>query len=199
MGAAEQHTKEFVSHIEEAARGGPSQQPMHADDAGTGMSGQYRIGAGDVLQISVWHEADASVPAVVVRGDGNVSLPLVKDVAVVGLTPAEAEKVIGARLARYIHGADVTVIVREIHSQKIYMVGSVRTVGPVQMTGNMTVLQAITQAGGLTDYAKRKQIYILRTQNGKQTRLPFNYEAVIKGQASEQNIYLFPNDTVVVP
>jgi polysaccharide export outer membrane protein len=225
-GKAEQSSKELVTYIEGARRTGLTDEQIRknmgaagwdsrlVDDAFATMAAArpapqaaattdlpdgYRLGSGDILQVSVWREPDASVPSVVVRGDGNISLPLIKDVAIAGLPPGEAEKVIATKLARYIHAADVTIIVREIHSQKVYMVGAVRTVGPVQLTGKMTVLQAITQAGGLTDYAKRKKIYVLRTENGKQLKLPFNYEAVIKGEGVDQNILLSPNDTIVVP
>ena len=159
----------------------------------------YLIGIGDVLQVSVWREPDASAPTATVRSDGKISLPLVKDVEVAGMTAAEVERTIAERMSKFIRAPEVTVIVREIHSQKVYLIGAVRTVGPVTLTGPMTVLQAITEAGGLTDYAKKKQIYILRTVDGKQTRLPFNYEAVINGQGIAQNVQLLPNDTIVVP
>lgn len=159
----------------------------------------YRIGPGDVLNISVWKEPDASVPSVTVRSDGKISLPLIKEVEIVGLTPSEAEKTLSARMSRYIHGADVTVIVTQVNSRKVYLVGGLKIVGAVDLRGGMTVLQAITQAGGLTDYAKRKQIYVLRNESGRQVKLPFNYEAVIKGDKMEQNIILSPNDTIVVP
>jgi polysaccharide biosynthesis/export protein len=159
----------------------------------------YRIGPGDVLNISVFREPDASVPAATVRADGKISLPLIKEVEVVGLTAAEAEKLLAEKLSRYIHAADVTVIVSQINSRKIYLVGGLRAVGAFDLKGPMTVLQAITQAGGVTEYAKRKQIYILRVENGKQVKLPFNYDAVIKGESMLQNIQLLPNDTIVVP
>jgi polysaccharide export outer membrane protein len=176
-----------------------ARRPASPERIAADLPDVYRIGIGDVLQISVWGEPDASVSSTVVRADGNVSIPLVKDIGITDLTPREAEKAIAAKLERYLHGADVTVIVREIHSRKAYIVGAVRTVGQVPLTGRMTVLQAITQAGGLTDYAKRKHIYVLRSENGKQTKLPFNYEAVIKGEGVDQNIVMLPNDTIVVP
>jgi len=159
----------------------------------------YRIGVGDVLQVSVWREPEASAPAATVRTDGKISLPLIKDIEVAGMTAAEVEQLIAERIGKFIRTPEVTVIVREIHSQKVYLIGAVRVVGPVTLTGPMTVLQAITQAGGLTDYAKKKQIYILRNTDGKQTRLPFNFEAVISGAGIAQNIPLLPNDTIVVP
>ena len=159
----------------------------------------YRIGAGDVLQISVFREPEASVPAAIVRSDGKISVPLIKEVEVVGLTAPEAERMLSEKLSRYIRNPDVTLIIIQINSRKVYLVGGVKTVGSVDLKGRMTVLQAIAQVGGLTDYAKRKQIYILRTENGKQLKLPFNYDAVIKGEQTEPNIVLSPNDTIVVP
>ena len=165
----------------------------------TTVPSDYRIGSGDVLQVSVWKEPEVSVPSVAVRADGKITLPLVKDVEVAGLTPAELEKLLAERLSKFIPGADVTVIVQQIHSRKLYLVGAIRTVGSIDLRGEMTVLQAIAQAGGLTEYAKRKEIYILRRDNGRQVKLPFNYEAVIKGESMDQNFALLPNDMIVVP
>ncbi len=159
----------------------------------------YRIGPGDVLQISVFREPEASVPAAIVRSDGKISVPLIKEVEVAGLTAPEAERMLSEKLSRYIRGPDVTLIIIQINSRKVYLVGGVKTVGSIDLKGRMTVLQAIAQAGGLSDYAKRKQIYILRTENGKQVKLPFNYDAVIKGEQTEPNVVLSPNDTIVVP
>lgn len=159
----------------------------------------YRIGPGDTLQIVVYKEADASVPSVVVRPDGKITMPLIKEIAVAGLTPAEVEKLLAARLVRFIRDADVTVIPREIVSQRIYLVGAVRREGPIPLLSSMNVLQALNAAGGLTEYAKKRKIYVLRSENGKQTRLPFDYTAVIRGEHPEQNIELQLNDTVVVP
>jgi polysaccharide biosynthesis/export protein len=159
----------------------------------------YYIGAGDVLQISVWREPEASVPNAVVRPDGKIGLPLLKEIEVIGLTPREAEKVITARLAKLIPAADVTVVVTGINSKKLYIVGAVKKEGPIPYTYRMTVMQALSEAGGLSDYAKRKKIYILRAENGKEYRLPFDYEAVLKGERMELNIPMLPGDTLVVP
>lgn len=160
---------------------------------------EYHIGAGDVLQISVWKEPEASVGSTVVRPDGKIGLPLLKEVEVVGLTPRQAEKIITDRLAKYIPAADVTVVVSAINSKKLYLVGAVKSEGPIPYTYRMTIMQALSEAGGLSDYAKRKKIYILRTQNGKDYRLPFDYDAVLKGERMELNIPLLPGDTIVVP
>ncbi len=166
--------------------------------SGATLPSGYRIGPGDVVLVSVWKEPDAT-QEVTVRSDGKVSLPLVKEVEIAGLTPTEAEKMLSNRFGKLIPGADVTIIVRAINSRKVYLVGAVRTVGAINMTASLTVLQAIAQAGGLTDYAKKKQIYILRHESGKQVRLPFNYDAVIRGERMEQNVVLQPDDTIVVP
>jgi polysaccharide export outer membrane protein len=124
---------------------------------------------------------------------------LIKEIAIAGLTPTEAEKRLAEKFEKMIPSADVTVIIRTINSRKVYLVGAVRTVGPINMSSSLTVLQAIAQAGGLTDFAKKKHIYILRHETGRQVRLPFNYDAVIKGEHIEQNIVLQPDDTIVVP
>jgi len=159
----------------------------------------YKIGAGDVLQVNVWKEPDASVPSVVVRPDGMISIPLLKDIAVLGLTPKQAEVTITKALGRFITDANVTVVVAAINSKKVYLVGALKKEGPLAYSYRMSVMQAISEGGGLTDYAKRKKIYVLRNENGRQSRLPFNYDAVIKGEHMEMNIALLPDDTVVVP
>lgn len=164
-----------------------------------GVPDDYQIGAGDVLQISVWKEPDASVPTVVVRPDGKISMPLLKDVEVLGLTPLQAEGVITEGLLKLIQGADVTVIVTGITSKKVYIVGAAKKEGPLPYTYRMTIMQAISEAGGLTDYAKRKKIYVLHIDNGKEYRLPFNYDQVIRGEKTEQNIQLSPGDTLFIP
>jgi len=159
----------------------------------------YKIGAGDILQIVVWKEPDASVPGVVVRADGKISIPLLKEIEVVGFAPAELENLLTAQLSKFIRGADVTVIPTQIHSQKIYVIGGVKKEGALPLQSAMTILQAITECGGLTEYAKPRKIYLLRTQGAKQVRLPFDYEAVIEGMRPEQNIQVLPNDTIVIP
>ena len=157
----------------------------------------YRIGAGDVLQIAVWKEADASVPEVVVRADGKISVPLVKEIDVLGLTPKDLEKLLTERLSKLINDPDVTVVAKKINSLKVYLSGGVRKEGSIPLLGPMTVLQAINEAGGLTEYAKRKKIYILRPEGGKQVRVPFDYQAVIKGDRPDTP--LRPDDMIVVP
>ena len=176
-----------------------SRKPVTVAEESRSLPEDYHIGAGDVLQISVWKEPEASVPHAVVRPDGKIGLPLLKEVEVIGLTPAQAEKVITGRLSKLIPAADVTVVVTGINSKKIYIVGAVKKEGPIAYTYRMTVMQALSEAGGLNDYAKRKKIYILRTENGKDYKLPFDYEAALRGERMELNIPLLPSDTLVVP
>ena len=181
----------------------PPKQPEARDStvvAGSrGVPDDYVIGSGDVLQVSVWKEPDVTVPTVVVRPDGRIAIPLIKDVEVAGLTPMQAEKRITDLLSKYINTPNVTVVVTTINSKKVYVLGAVKKAGPLPYTYRMSVMQALSEAGGLTEYAKRKKIYVLRTENGKDYRLPFDYNAVIKGEKMEQNIQLLAGDTVVVP
>jgi len=164
-----------------------------------GVPDDYVIGSGDTLQISVWKEPEASVPVAVVRPDGKITVPLVNEVEVAGLTPTQAKQRITEGLAKFITGANVSVVVATINSKKVYVVGAARKEGPLPYTYGMTVLQALSEAGGLNDFAKRKKIYILRTENGREYRLDFNYDDVVKGESMEQNILLLPGDTVVIP
>jgi polysaccharide export outer membrane protein len=163
------------------------------------LPGGYRVGPGDQIGIFVWKEPDASAPDTMVRADGKVTLPLVKEISVDGYTPTELEAFLAEKYAAFINGADVTVIVKKINSRKVYMIGAVKKEGALPLLGPMTVLQAITECGGLNDYAKGKKIYVLRTEKGKQIRLPFDYYAAIRGEHPEQNVPLQPNDSVIVP
>jgi polysaccharide export outer membrane protein len=151
------------------------------------------------VHISVWIEPDASGPSVVVRPDGKITVPLIKDLEVAGLTPKQAEQRITNGLSKFINNPDVTVVVAAINSKKIYIIGAARKEGPLPYTYGMSIMQALSEAGGLTDYAKRKKIYILRTENGREYRLDFNYDEAVKGERMEQNVLLMPGDTVVIP
>lgn len=163
------------------------------------ITNRYRIGPGDVLQIEVWKEPEASVPSVTVRPDGTISLPMLGELRAAGLMTIDLQKLLCDRYGEVIRGARVTVMVREINSQKVYLIGEVRREGPIRMVAPLTVLQALAEAGGLTDYARRKKIYILRVVGEHRAILPFDYEAVVRGEKVEQNIFLHPGDTVVVP
>jgi len=159
---------------------------------------QYTIGAGDVLHISVWQEAEFSGNAMV-RPDGNISLPLINEVKVSGMTPVEVQDIIAQKLKRLVHEPKVTVTVTEIHSKQAFITGEVTRPGEYPLNTQITVLQLIAQAGGFTPFAKTDRIVVLRTVNGAQQRLGFKYKEVVKGVRTEQNITLQAGDTVVVP
>ena len=159
----------------------------------------YTIGADDVLSINVWKEPEVS-RTVPVRSDGKISLPLAGEVQASGETPLQLEKLLAAKLQGFISEPEVTVIVTEIKSQKFNILGMVSRSGTFPLTSSMTVLDAIALAGGFKDFAKQKSIYVLRKNpGGGESRLPFNYKEVIKGNNMAQNIKLQPGDTIVVP
>lgn len=159
----------------------------------------YVLGAEDVVNVNVWKEPDVT-RTVSIRPDGMISLPLIGEVKAGGFTPVELEEQLKQSLAKYIASPEVTVIVEAAKSHKFNVVGEVAKPGTYDLNSSMTVLDAIAAAGGLKDFAKSKQIYILRKNaDGSDQKLPFNYKDVIKGRHSEQNIALAPHDTVVVP
>ena len=162
-----------------------------------GASADYVIGSEDTLHVSVWKEPDltATLP---VRPDGKISLPLLNDVQAAGLTPMQLATDLTTRLKKYVADPQVTVVVTQMNSQKVFLLGEVLHTGAVPLIPNMTVLQVLATAG-FTQFANTKGIYVLRTENGKQEKLPFNYKAVVKSEHMEQNILLKPGDTVVVP
>jgi protein involved in polysaccharide export with SLBB domain len=164
-----------------------------------GVPDDYKIGAGDVLDINVWKEPDASIRGVVVRPDGKISLPLLREVDVVGISPGQLEKLITDGLSKLISTPVVTIVVTRINSKRIYVNGKVNKVGSIPYTDRMTVVQALSEAGGVTEYAKKNTIYVLRNENGKEFRFPFDYGAVVKGEKMQLNIPLEPNDVIVVP
>ncbi|HTV55788.1 MAG TPA: polysaccharide biosynthesis/export family protein [Terriglobia bacterium] len=157
----------------------------------------YVIGASDELTVTVWKEPTLS-GSLLVRPDGMISVPLLGDVTAAGLTPLQLADQIAARLRKYIQDPNVSVVMTQINSKKIYLLGEVAKKGPVEMTPDMTLLEAIASAGGLTDYANSKKIYILRGEAGKQQKIPVHYKQALKGN-SQSNIALRAGDTIVVP
>lgn len=163
------------------------------------VTAPYRIGADDVLAISVWHEPDLS-RTVPVRPDGQISLPLVGDVTAAGKTAVELQVVLRAALAKFVKDPEVDVIVSDIRSQKINVIGEVTKPGAFPLTQSMGVLDALAQAGGLRDFAKKKDIYVLRVlPGGRRLRIKYSYQAVLKGGKNAQELMLQSHDTVVVP
>jgi polysaccharide export outer membrane protein len=155
------------------------------------------IGPDDVLHVSVWKETDLT-STLPVRSDGKISMPLLDDVQAAGLTPMQLANSLTDKLKKFISDPRVTVVVTQMNSQKIYILGEVTHTGAMALTPNMTVLQAIASAG-FTQFANTKGIYVLRAENGKQQKLPFNYKQVVKGESMDQNVLLKPGDTIVVP
>src|ERR1700730_7359453 len=158
----------------------------------------YVLGAQDVLDISVWKEPEVS-RTVPVRPDGKISLPLLNDVQAAGLTPAQLAAQLTESLKKFVANPQVTVIVTIINSQRVYIMGEVLRAGAYPLLPGMTVLQALSSGGGFTPYANLKKIYLLRQENGKQVKHPFNYKEVIGGKNPDQNITLKAGDTIVVP
>lgn len=160
---------------------------------------EFVIGTGDILAINVWKEAEIS-KVVTVRSDGRISLPLIGELQASGQTPRYLEAEIAKRLKDYVADPEVTVVVQEIRSQKFNVLGMVSHPGSFPLTKPMTVMDAIATAGGFRDFAKQKDVYVLRRDaSGKQSRFVFNYKDVIKGLHPEANIELQSGDTVVVP
>ena len=177
----------------------PPAQNADASTAAKPHDDSFVIGNDDVLAVNVWKEPDIS-RSIPVRSDGKISLPLVGEVQATGRTPLKLEQEIASRLKNYISEPEVTVIVQQINSQKFNILGQVTRPGSYVITNSATVLDAIAVAGGFRDFAKQKSIYILRQNvDGSQTRIPFNYKEVVKGQNPAQNIKLQPRDTIVVP
>ena len=150
-----------------------------------------------MLSVVFWREKDLSAD-VVVRPDGKISLPMLNDVAAAGLTPEALAALVAKAGAKFVRDAGATVIVKEIRSRKIYIIGEVSKPGTFQLGSEMTVLQALGEAGGFIEGAKKGDVAIVRSNGGKEQRFKFNYNDVVRGKNPEQNIRLLPGDTIIV-
>jgi polysaccharide biosynthesis/export protein len=157
----------------------------------------YVIGPSDVLAITVWKEPTLS-GSILVRPDGMISLALLGDIQASGMTPLQLSDQITTKLRKYIQDPNVSVVINQIHSKVVYLLGEVVKRGPVEMTPGMTLLEAIASAGGLTDFANQRKLYILRSDSGTQQRIPVNYKQALK-TGGALNLVLRPGDTIVVP
>ena len=157
----------------------------------------YVIAIDDVLTVNFWQE-QIGANDVIVRPDGKISLPLLNDVQASGYTPQQLADKLEEAASKYITEPDATVIVKEIRSRKVFVLGEVATPGMVPLSGDMTVLQVIAISGGLLEYADKKNIVIIRNEKGHEERLKFNYNDVVEGKNVQQNVFLQPGDTVVV-
>lgn len=169
-----------------------AKDPAPASQAGP----TYVIGPDDTLYISVWKEPDLT-ETLPVRADGKISMPLLNDVQAAGLTPMQLGAALTDRLKKYVSDPHVTIVVTQMNSQRVYVTGEVLHPGAMNLTPNMTVLQALSSAG-FTQFANTKGIYVLRNEHGNENRLAVNYKKLIKGEGG-QNIVLKPGDTIVVP
>lgn len=186
--AAQEHA---MSADKSSPSGGDYQVPVSV------AAPEYVIGAGDMLQVSVWKEPDLT-NTLPVRPDGKISLPLLNDVQASGLTPMQLGASITEKLKKFVADPRVTVVVTQINSQRIYVLGEVLHTGSMNLLPNMTVLQALATAG-FTQFANTGGIYVLRSESGKQQKIPVKYKKLIKGDAIDQNLALKPGDTIVVP
>ena len=157
----------------------------------------YVIGAEDVLTVVFWQEKELSAE-VIVRPDGKISLPLLNDVQAAGYTPEQLAANVAKAASKFVADPVATVIVKQINSRKVFVLGAVGKQGPVPLTSDLTVLQLIAQVGGLAEWADRKGIIVVRQENGRERRLKFNYDEVMEGKKLQQNVKLQPGDTVLV-
>jgi polysaccharide export outer membrane protein len=169
-----------------------------ATNAGITPAADYVIGPGDVLTVVFWREPEMSVEPVV-RPDGRISIPLLDDVEVAGLTPEQLKQKLLVAAQRVVQDPNVTVVVKQINSRRVYITGQVGKPGPYPLVTSMNVLQLISTAGGLLEYADEKNIVIMRSEKGQPTHFLFNYKDMVNRKNLKQNIELRPGDIVMVP
>jgi polysaccharide export outer membrane protein len=171
--------------------------PAAQDASKPAVAETYVIGAADVLAVSVFKEPTLS-GGILVRPDGMISMPLLGDVEASGKTPLQLAEEITARLKKYIQDPNVSVVVSQINSKKVFLIGEIAKTGPVELTPGMTLLEAIASAGGLTQFANSRRMYILRNENGNHLKIPLQYKQALDGYGAF-NLTLKPGDTIVVP
>jgi polysaccharide export outer membrane protein len=183
------------------ATGGPclAQEPKAPEADNRVGEHEYVIGPGDLLEVAVWDNTVVS-RTVPVRPDGKISLPLLHDVQAAGLTPMQLTECLNTALVRYIETPAVSVIVREVHSFKVSVLGEVKTPGRFELTGRTTVLDALAMAGGLNEFADRGRIVILRREGMITRQIPFAYDRLTPGNGSkgQENFFVQPADIVLV-
>jgi len=170
------------------------------EEAASYVSGDYKIGPEDTVEVIIWRNADLS-KVVTVRPDGNISLPLIGDVKALGMTAAELAKEIKSRLKDYKDSPNVSVVVQQVNSYNVYVMGEVAKPGRFQLKSYTTALQAISLAGGFTQFAVKNKMFVLRKLpgTGAETKINVRYDDIVSGSDTAQNIVLIPGDTVVVP
>jgi polysaccharide export outer membrane protein len=197
------HAQDGAASAAQAGAGAPvagvaTGGPVSGSAAGEPLP-DYRIGLGDALSVIFRRAPDMSAD-VVVRPDGRITLPVINEVDVIGLTTEDLRAKITELGSKYVNEPSVSILVRQINSRYVFITGKINRPGPYTLYGPMSVLQLIAMAGGLRDYADSSHIAVIRTdQSGKQVRQEFNYKRVVNGDDLEQNTTLQPGDTVVVP
>jgi polysaccharide biosynthesis/export protein len=181
-----------------AAAPAPRVAPVVRSASAVDMTKEYLIGPEDVLDITVWKNCPDLCRTVPVRPDGKLSLPLVNDVQASGLTPMDLRRHLTEQLAEYIPSPEVSVIVREVHNFKVAVVGAVKMPGDYEIKSQATVLELLARAQGLTEFANRDKIVVLRQNGTKTERIKFNYRKVAEGD-DEDNLYVRAGDIIVVP
>ena len=175
--------------------------PIHAAQKAAATAppvGDYVLGPGDVLNISVWNN-EALTKTVAVLPDGKIHFPLINEVVVGGKTLAALEKELKTKLHPFVPDPEISVMVTQVNSMLIYVIGKVNHPGRFELNTNINVLQALATAGGLNTFAKRSKIKIFREISGKTLIFPFDYDDVTDGEKLDQNIKLERGDVVVVP
>jgi polysaccharide export outer membrane protein len=158
----------------------------------------YRIGPEDMLQVSVWNNEAMSRTAPI-RPDGKISLPLLNDVQAAGLTPMELRERLMQRLTEYMPHPEVSVVVTEVRSFKVSVIGQVPKPDRYELRSAATVIDVLAMAGGFTEYASRSRVVVIRSNGDKTERIPFDYEKVRSGDPSQTNFQVRPGDIVLVP
>lgn len=175
----------------------PSRNVTAAATTSVALPTDYVIGVDDLLAVVFWKEKELSAE-VVVRPDGKISLPMLNDIKAAGLTPEQLGKAVEQSATKYVRDPGATVMVKEIRSRKVFVIGEVSGPGAFPLGNEMNVLQAIAQAGGLLEHANKGDIVIVRNEQGKERRFKFSYNDVVRGKNPEQNIRLLPGDTILV-
>jgi polysaccharide biosynthesis/export protein len=203
VGSADSSARQSTAPAKDDKKPSPKKGGANNDSTRPTASGSsdnlpaaYRIGVDDQIQISVWREHDLSL-SVVVRPDGVITMPLLNDINVVGMTPKELADSLTEKLKPFVNEPQVTVSVQAIHSRKVYLIGNASRQGVFELNDNKTAMELIAEAGGLSQFAKANSIYILRSVNGSETRIPFHYKDAVNGKS--QDVLLMPGDKIVVP
>jgi polysaccharide export outer membrane protein len=169
-----------------------------SDEQAPALTSPFKIGEGDVLSVFVWKQPTLSIQ-VPVRPDGKISYPLIGEVQAAGLTVQQLEEAIVSALKQHIRELQVTVSLQEVHSFRIYVLGEVMRPGMFELSGAVTVVQAIAMAGGFTPFASRSKVIIVNPKMNSDQRRSFDYASFVNGKEGNQNIILHPGDTVLIP